>query len=907
MSDAIVRRVAVLIKRQMESVNDNGEHPVTLELVDIIRNHGSDVVLDNIKTNLKHGNVGVQIRALSILNQCVLNSGPDVAVAISTEKWAERFYSVAKTTESTLLRDRIIRQLLLWYNKYRTNGLEQCLGRFSQSKGMKDDFLRVSRELDARQGSAGSSRTPPGSPSYVDPTGQGNRQRAVSSRTITETAAARHRDAILSEAAAQTRQVARTQQQQQPMQRSTDGDRSAVLSNLETFIMDAQGDLASLEYGLSHPEMLDKTTARDCKKHKVQVGRILQLDVETPPQYTEALMRLLENLSNALEVYEMFSGEDLGEGGINRFQSFGTLPGRRFLDSASERSTAMSNATAARQDESTSSVPAQQDSDDEGMPQRARSGFEVDAAAVQASQEALRLVEQERAELADARKQLSEVMAQNEELQSKYKDAKTKNKKALAMLTESHAQIEELESQLEHLQGGAEASGGNAAPQRTQVVEKVVVQRPTVSRDIMQRIRHDIFVVKEDLRRTKTETLADWRRDYNMMSAQIQGAVAGIVGAAQRERANDSKALQWAQDLYKKEMKLRKQYYNQIQELKGNIRVYCRVRPMSEKELSNGHTSIVEFPSEDELRLVDPSNGGRVRVFEFDAVFSPETSQTKVFEDTSPLIDSVVDGFNVCIFAYGQTGSGKTFTMNGPSSDKGINRRALDRLFHIIEERKESEESTVHVSVLEIYCEQIRDLLVSKADAARLTYDVKTGGPYGNYVTNLVEVEVKSSTEIDEVMDRAASNRSEGRTDMNAHSSRSHMILYSIVRTRNLHTGVQSYGKLSLVDLAGSERLDKSGSEGQAAKEAVAINKSLSALGDVIAGLSNSGQKHIPFRNSILTFLLQDSMAGQAKVLMFCNISPASYNSSESTSSLQFATRARGVSLGQAKKNVIAN
>lgn len=151
-------------------------------------------------------------------------------------------------------------------------------------------------------------------------------------------------------------------------------------------------------------------------------------------------------------------------------------------------------------------------------------------------------------------------------------------------------------------------------------------------------------------------------------------------------------------------------------------------------------------------------------------------------------------------------------------------------------------------------------------------------------------------------MQTASRNRSEGTTNMNEHSSRSHMILYIIVRTTNIQTNIQSFGKLSLVDLAGSERLDKSGAEGQLMKEAVSINKSLSSLGDVIAGLSQSS-KHIPFRNSVLTYLLQDSMAGQAKVLMFACVSPASYNASETGSTLQFASRARGVAFGQIKKN----
>ncbi|EAN90175.1 C-terminal motor kinesin, putative, partial [Trypanosoma cruzi] len=172
------------------------------------------------------------------------------------------------------------------------------------------------------------------------------------------------------------------------------------------------------------------------------------------------------------------------------------------------------------------------------------------------------------------------------------------------------------------------------------------------------------------------------------------------------------------------------------------------------------------------------------------------------------------------------------------------------------------------------------------------------------YVTNLTEVPVNLPKEIHDIMARANRCRSEGQTNMNEHSSRSHMVLYIVVRTTNKQTRMQSFGKLSLVDLAGSERLEKSGAEGQQMKEAVSINKSLSALGDVISGLAQNN-KHVPFRNSVLTFLLQDSMSGQAKVLMFVCVSPASYNCSESNSSLQFASRARGVAFGQIKKNTV--
>eukprot|EP00658_Telonema_sp_P-2_P039363 TRINITY_DN28166_c0_g1_i1.p1 TRINITY_DN28166_c0_g1~~TRINITY_DN28166_c0_g1_i1.p1 ORF type:complete len:420 (+),score=96.10 TRINITY_DN28166_c0_g1_i1:510-1769(+) len=416
----------------------------------------------------------------------------------------------------------------------------------------------------------------------------------------------------------------------------------------------------------------------------------------------------------------------------------------------------------------------------------------------------------------------------------------------------------------------------------------------------MDDIRAQIKGCREGLRELRERSIKDMSKEVSLNSAKIQGLMAQIVTASEKDRKGDVKALQGLQDLYKKEVRLRKQYYNTIQDLKGNIRVYCRVRPMSDKELKDGHTIAVDCPATDELVIQDERGK---KTYEFDSVFSPETTQQKVFEDTAPLIDSVVDGYNVCIFAYGQTGSGKTHSMMGGTGESmGINKRALDRLFSIIDERKDTETSTVSISVLEVYCESIIDLLAPRNVAAKTSYDVKLGGPYGNYVTNLKEVEVTGPDQIESVLSGATKNRTEGVTDMNAHSSRSHMLLYVLIKTTNNHTGAQTYGKLSLVDLAGSERLAKSGVEGQKAKEAVAINKSLSALGDVIGGLSQ-GLKHIPFRNSTLTFLLQDSMQGQAKVLMFCCVSPASYNVSESNSSLLFASRTRGVALGSVKKN----
>lgn len=945
-SETVQKRVTYLVTQQIQSPQEDGDYSITLELCDIMRRHGTEAVLEGqLKQFLKYGPILVQLKAIRILNQCVLCSGPNVAIALSVEKWTDRFIALAKSTPSSEVRDAVMKQVMLWFHKYRINGLEQCLGRMARNKALSNDFTRISREVEMAN-EAQRQQQQQQHQQYVDPasamssnsssTGTNSSMAAgARNRSMTTAANPNYNNNSNNVAQGQVLQgtvrnragttLANPNQHatinQSRRAQSSDTAQGTSLTNVETLILDAQGDLANLEYGLSHPDMLDDSTAKDCKRHKMQVGRLLQME-NIPDVYAQSLMELLENLSNTLEMYEVLTGVDLGEGGLDRFAS--TNP--RGSSHSREQLEASLRGEFSRADADVEDPDGDNDGGNDDAAENRRALVAVKrkmglngsmtkessadhtnttAAMLEAQQETARLMEQERQELQAVREELGALRKQHETLQAKFKDAKTKNKKALELLTENGAQADKLEQEVLTLREALANGGGGAAavPPPPQVVEKIVYKKTKLNPETVDRMTSDLVTMRRSLKEIRNEFLGDWTRDFKLVSSQVSSAVSMFVSASQKDRQHDQKALQWAQELYKKEMKLRKQYYNQIQELKGNIRVYCRVRPMSQKEEQDGHTSVVQFPSSEEIRIVDERNG-RSKMFEFDNVYSPETSQAQVFADTEPLIDSVVDGYNVCIFAYGQTGSGKTFTMSG-YGEKGINKRALDRLFHIIEDRKESETSTVHVSVLEIYCEQIRDLLAERGEAQKLSYEVKTGGPCGNYVTNLLEVPVVSASAIDDVINKASLNRSEGKTDMNAHSSRSHMILYVIVRTKNNHTGVQSYGKLSLVDLAGSERLDKSGAEGQTAKEAVAINKSLSALGDVIAGLANTGTKHVPFRNSTLTFLLQDSMAGQAKVLMFCCVSPASYNASESSSSLQFASRARGVSLGQVKKNVV--
>ena len=211
----------------------------------------------------------------------------------------------------------------------------------------------------------------------------------------------------------------------------------------------------------------------------------------------------------------------------------------------------------------------------------------------------------------------------------------------------------------------------------------------------------------------------------------------------------------------------------------------------------------------------------------------------------------------------------------------------------------------MHFSMLEIYNETIRDLLVTPDKDKKFSEKEETNKldirqtPEGNVVPGLTEVQVTDPIAVVELMQRGNANRAVGSHDMNEHSSRSHSILTLICRGKSKRDGATTFGKLNLIDLAGSERVSKTDATGERLKEAQNINRSLSALGDVINALGNKKSTHVPYRNSKLTFLLQDSLGGNSKCLMFVNISPAVYNLGETVCSLNFASRCRNVELGQ--------
>ncbi|WVZ90635.1 hypothetical protein U9M48_036920 [Paspalum notatum var. saurae] len=334
---------------------------------------------------------------------------------------------------------------------------------------------------------------------------------------------------------------------------------------------------------------------------------------------------------------------------------------------------------------------------------------------------------------------------------------------------------------------------------------------------------------------------------------------------------------------YHKVLEENRKLYNQIQDLKGNIRVYCRVRPFLPGQARS--FSSVAGIEERTITIVTPTKYGKdgSKSFTFNKVFGPAATQDEVFSDMQPLIRSVLDGFNVCIFAYGQTGSGKTYTMSGPKAlteeSLGVNYRALNDLFNLKAQRKGTIDYDISVQMIEIYNEQ-KGLAVPDASIVHVT----------------------STSDVVELMNQGQKNRAVGSTAINDRSSRSHSCLTVHVHGRDLTSGTILRGCMHLVDLAGSERVDKSEVVGDRLKEAQYINKSLSALGDVIASLSQKNS-HVPYRNSKLTQLLQDSLGGQAKTLMFVHISPEPDATGETISTLKFAERVASVELGAAKAN----
>ncbi|KAK2586457.1 hypothetical protein KPH14_010732 [Odynerus spinipes] len=330
------------------------------------------------------------------------------------------------------------------------------------------------------------------------------------------------------------------------------------------------------------------------------------------------------------------------------------------------------------------------------------------------------------------------------------------------------------------------------------------------------------------------------------------------------------------------------------------VQVVVRCRPMDEKETSRGYARVVDvIPSRGVVEIRHPRDdpsSDNVKVFTFDAVYDWRSTQQELYEETvRPLVSSVLDGFNGTIFAYGQTGTGKTYTMEGSKMEhekRGIIPRSFEHIFNHIG-RSENMQYLVRASYLEIYQEEIRDLLHPDQS---LRFELKEKPESGVFVKDLSTAVCKSAAEIQRLMNEGNQNRTIGATNMNEHSSRSHAIFLITIEMGSIgDNGGIRVGRLNLVDLAGSERQSKTGASGERLKEASKINLSLSALGNVISALVDGKTTHVPYRDSKLTRLLQDSLGGNSKTIMVANIGPASYNYDETLTTLRYANRAKNI------------
>ncbi|XP_049739645.1 kinesin heavy chain isoform X2 [Elephas maximus indicus] len=319
-----------------------------------------------------------------------------------------------------------------------------------------------------------------------------------------------------------------------------------------------------------------------------------------------------------------------------------------------------------------------------------------------------------------------------------------------------------------------------------------------------------------------------------------------------------------------------------------SIKVLCRFRPLNQAEILRGDKFIPIFQGDDSVVI-----GGKPYVF--DRVFPPNTTQEQVYHACAmQIVKDVLAGYNGTIFAYGQTSSGKTHTMEGKLHDPqlmGIIPRIARDIFSHIYSMDENLEFHIKVSYFEIYLDKIRDLL----DVTKTNLSVHEDKNRVPFVKGCTERFVSSPEEILDVIDEGKSNRHVAVTNMNEHSSRSHSIFLINIKQENMETEQKLSGKLYLVDLAGSEKVSKTGAEGAVLDEAKNINKSLSALGNVISALAEGTKSYVPYRDSKMTRILQDSLGGNCRTTMFICCSPSSFNDAETKSTLMFGQRAKTI------------
>ena len=496
---------------------------------------------------------------------------------------------------------------------------------------------------------------------------------------------------------------------------------------------------------------------------------------------------------------------------------------------------------------------------------------------------------------ADLEAQLAQMSTEHEEL-LKIKDGE---------LVQYAGKISDLEKQIE---AGAE--------EQTRKVDEVLKEKEgemAKSKEAIGALEKEIATLKEQLsdktqqEAAHTETIAKLQTDISALETRVK-AEEDKLTAAHEDFAKEKADLEaQVRDCAAERRKL----HNTIQELRGNVRVFARVRPFlpgdGVDEDEKKQPSVVPKADGVSLKLRLKGDEKKEYDFSFDEVFKPDISQEAVFAEVSEFVQSALDGYNVCLFSYGQTGSGKTHTMQGAGlgNDRGIIPRAIERVgAYKAELEAQGWEYEMRVSFLEIYNETIRDLLRDE-EIGEKKHEIKVNPDGSRLVTDLTirPLEPTDHEAVKEVMETAAKYRTTSATNMNDVSSRSHSVFTLHLTAVHKESNQQLKGMLNLCDLAGSERLKRSGVSGDQAKEAMSINKSLSALATVFVSIGSKAG-HVPYRNSKLTWLLQPSLSGDGKTLMLCNLSPTEMSSQESLSSLRFASQVNQVELGQAKRSI---
>ena len=325
----------------------------------------------------------------------------------------------------------------------------------------------------------------------------------------------------------------------------------------------------------------------------------------------------------------------------------------------------------------------------------------------------------------------------------------------------------------------------------------------------------------------------------------------------------------------------------------ANVNVICRFRPMNDLEKTTGNETVADFTSPTSLTF-HSSREKNVYRFNFDRIFPPSSTQQDIYDfGVKGIIESVLDGYNGTVLAYGQTSSGKTYTMQGEMDEErrqGIIPRMINHVFKYIYQN-EGTDFMIKVSMIEIYQEKIRDLF----DCSRNNLNIREDSIKGIYVDGASERYVGCPNDVLALLEVGSENRAVAATNMNEHSSRSHSIFILTINQTNKQQGFSKIGKLYLVDLAGSEKISKTGATGHTLEEAKNINKSLTTLGRVINSLTDGKSTHIPYRESKLTRVLQESLGGNSKTCLIITCSPSIYNESESLSTLRFGERAKKI------------